>query len=71
MLHNYSERDGKSSKSMVILQLGSLIWKVGKDLDRLLTYWIGSKCWELYAICKGIDWKSMPHEDIMHFDILF
>jgi hypothetical protein len=29
---------------MVTLQLGSLIWKVAKNLDRLLTYWIGSKC---------------------------
>jgi hypothetical protein len=28
-----------------MVTLGSLIWKIGKDLDRPLTYWIGSKCW--------------------------
>jgi hypothetical protein len=38
---NY-ERDGKSYKSMVILE--SLTWKVGKDLNISLTYWINSKC---------------------------
>jgi hypothetical protein len=37
-----SERDRKSFKSMVTL--GSLIWKVSKDLNKPLTYWIGSKC---------------------------
>ncbi len=34
----YSQRDGKSSKFMLILE--SLTWKVGKDLNRPLTYWI-------------------------------
>jgi len=54
-----------------MVALESLMWKEGKDLNRPLPYWIGSKCWELYAICKGIDWKSIPHQNIMHFDILF
>jgi hypothetical protein len=53
-----------------MVTLGSLIWKVNKNLNRPLTYWIGSKCRKLYVICKGIDWKFMPHQDIMHFDIL-
>jgi hypothetical protein len=38
-----------------MVTLESLIWKISKDLDRLLTY----------RISKGIDWKSMPHRDIM------
>jgi len=63
------ERDGKPFKSMIIL--GSLAWKVGKNLDRPLTYWIGSKWWELYNICKRINWKSILHWDIMCFDTLF
>jgi hypothetical protein len=54
-----------------MVTLESLSWKVGKDIDKPLTYWIGSNCWKLYAICKGIDWKSMPHWDTMHFDTLF
>jgi len=54
-----------------MVTLGLLIWKVGKNLDRPLTYWIDSKCWELYVTCKGIDWKSMPYWNIIHFDILF
>ncbi len=64
-----SEKDEKSSQFMVTLE--SLIWKVGNDLDRPSTYWISSKCWKLYVIYKGIDWKSMSHQDIMCFDILF
>jgi hypothetical protein len=60
---------GKKSKFMVTWE--SLTWKISKDLNRLLTYWIGSKCWELYTICKGINWKSMPLQDIMCFDTLF
>ncbi len=59
----------KSYKSMLTLE--SLIWKVDEDLNRLLTYWIGLKCQKLHTICKRIDWKSMPHRDIMHFDTLF
>jgi hypothetical protein len=51
-----------------MITLEWLTWKVGKDLDRPLTYWIGSKCWELYTICKGIDSKFMPHQNIMCFD---
>jgi hypothetical protein len=43
-----SEKDEKSSQFMVTLE--SLIWKVSNDLDRPLTYWIGSKCWKLYVI---------------------
>jgi hypothetical protein len=54
-----------------MVTLGSLIWKVSKNLVKPLTYWIGSKCWKLYVICKGIDWNSMPHRNIMHFDTLF
>jgi hypothetical protein len=50
-----------------MVTLGSLTGKVGKDLNKPLTYWIGSKCWELYVICKGIDWKSIPHQDIKHY----
>jgi hypothetical protein len=38
-----------------MLILESLTWNVSEDLDRPLTYWIGSKCWELYVICKGIN----------------
>jgi hypothetical protein len=34
--HIISERDGKSSKFMVILEL--LTWKLSKDLNRPLTY---------------------------------
>jgi hypothetical protein len=29
------------------------------------------ECWKLYVICNGIDWKSMPHWDIMCFNTLF
>ncbi len=36
------ERDEKSFKSMLTLE--SFTWKVGEDLYRPLTYWIGSKC---------------------------
>jgi hypothetical protein len=54
-----------------MVTLGLLIWKVKKDLKRPVTYWIGSKCWKLYAICNGIDWKMMPHQDIMCFDTWF
>jgi len=32
---------------MLILELLTL--KVGEDLNRPLTYWIGSKCWKLYV----------------------
>jgi len=54
-----------------MVTLGSLIWKVNKESIKPLTYWINSKCWKLYIIYKGIDWNSMPHQDIMHFDTLF
>jgi hypothetical protein len=54
-----------------MVTLGSLTWKVGQNLDRPLPYWIGLKFWKLYVICKGIDWKSMPHQNIMCFDTLF
>jgi len=50
-----------------MVTLGSLTQKVNKNLNKPLTYWIGSKCWELYIICKGIDWKSIPHQDTMHY----
>ncbi len=63
------ERDGKSSKYMLTLE--SWTWKIGKDLNKPLTYWIGSKCWKLYDICRRIDWKSMPYQNIMCVDTLF
>jgi hypothetical protein len=54
-----------------MVTLESLTWKVCKHINRPLTYQIGSKCWQLYVICEGINWKSMPHRDIMRFDTLF
>lgn len=58
------KRDENSFKFMITLE--SSIWKICKALSTSLKYLIDSK-----MLRVGIDWKFIPHRDIMHFFVLF